>query len=361
MVVLPTGGGKTSVGLSLGLRQLARTSFGVMLWIAPQRELLYQALEACERIWWSGLGPHSLDLKVLGARQDELEIGRHAVVFGTPVSVDRWLRREGYVGEISQVFFDEAHHLGAKFFREVWVGILKGCPRLELAIGLSATPMRGESETFDDMATALDHRLFFPHCLLPNPVNALRRRGVLSKLAAREVKGIPAYARNRDGTSGLGINTLTSDPAYWSACINGVVEARGRVVVYCPNRATGEIFARHLCALGENAEFIDGEDSLDVRLSALERFRDGATRVLVNVGLLLEGVDCPSADCAVVTYPVKSATRLIQIAGRVSRGPVVGGTPSAEVLCADGAVYRFFNESGIDVDYAAQWRTGVAL
>jgi DNA repair protein RadD len=361
MVMLPTGGGKTSVGLSLGLRKLSSQSSGIMLWIAPQRELLYQAVEACQRIWWSGIGPHTLDLRVLGAGRDDSGVARHTVVFGTPVSVDRWLRGAARTTQVSQVFFDEAHHLGAQFFRDVWARILTDCPSLQLAIGLSATPMRGQSETFEDMASALENRLFFPRCLLPNPILALQRRGVLANLTVKKIEGIPSYARNACGASNFGVDALSSDPSYWSACIDGVVATSGRAVVYCPNRSTGEIFSRHLCALGERSEFIDGEDALETRLSALERFRDGETRILVNVGLLLEGVDCPAAQTAVVTFPIRSPTRLIQIAGRVSRGPLAGGTPSAEILCADDAVFRFFSEAGVEVDYEAMWRIGEAL
>lgn len=360
MLVLPTGAGKTSVAIAVALRDLSRLEKGMVLWIAPQRELLQQAIACCERVWWSGEGPHSLDLRVLRGSAESVQVGRHSIVFGTPLTIDRWIERATGVPTFTHVIFDEAHHLGAEVYSEIWERTRSRVKNLRLALGLSATPMRSDTASLETMKRSLDGRLYYPRSLLPEPMAGLRARGVLATLTVRQIDAIPSYARGGSPLTG-GTGMLGADSDYWMACINAVRAAPGRLIVYCPTRPLGELFARHLSAVGDLAEFVDGEDTLDTRIAVFERFRDGGTRVIVNVGLLLEGVDCPSADAAFVLYPVQSPTRLIQIAGRVLRGPAVGGAASASIYCANLSVGRFFREVSSDPDYAGLWETGVAL
>jgi len=360
MLVLPTGAGKTSVAVAIALRDLARRASGLVIWMAPQRELLQQAITCCERVWWSGAGPHSLDLKVLRGGNDRIDLGRHSVVFGTPITISRWLEREEAVGGITHAIFDEAHHLGAASYTSVWERIRTSAVGLRLALGLSATPMRADGTSFETMLRALDGRLMYPRSLSPGPIAALRSRGVLAEVCVRQIEKIPSYARGALLAAG-NVEFLGSDADYWMACIDAVREAPGRLIVYCPTRALGELFSRHLTSIGDHSEFVDGEDALDTRIAVFERFRDGVTRIVVNVGLLLEGVDCPAADGAFVLHPIQSPTRLLQIAGRVMRGPAVGGTLSATIYCADTNAVRFFREISSDPDYAAFWETGIPL
>ncbi len=154
---------------------------------------------------------------------------------------------------------------------------------------------------------------------------------------------------------------MVSDADYWMACIAAAQQERGRVFVFCPTRAAGALFSAHLCSLGESSEFVDGEDDLGTRIAVFERFRDGQTRVLVSVGLLFEGVDCPAAEVAILTYPITSVVRTLQVAGRISRGPAVGGTAEARLRCADPRLVRFFSSQASDIDFAASWRDGIPL
>ncbi len=359
MLALPTGAGKTAVAAATVLQGLAQSMHGLVLWIAPQRELLQQAVAAFERVWWSGSGPNSLGLEVVRPGVN-CQMGRDcSVVFSTPASAARWLAESGRGSRVTHLVFDEAHHLGADFFSAVWDTARVESDQLRLVLGLSATPRRSDGHRAEALEEALDRTLFYPKVLAPSPVQALRSRGVLAALEVLDLPGIPRYAFDANGNAAL--DALVSDPDYWMACIEAARAEAGRVLVYCPTRESGQLFAVHLNALGEQAEFLDGEDSLDVRLAAFERFRDGHTRLLVNVGLLLEGVDCPSADAAVVTYSVGSVNRVLQIAGRVSRGPAVGGGRTARVVCADPRMTKLLRSQAADPDYLAAWTNGVPL
>lgn len=359
MLALPTGGGKTAVAAATVLQGLAQSMRGLVLWIAPQRELLQQALAAFERVWWSGLGPNSLGLEVVRPGVDCRMERDCSVVLSTPASAARWLAEGGRGSQITHLVFDEAHHLGANFFSSVWDAARFESTQLQLVLGLSATPRRLDGHRAEALEEALDRTLFYPKVLAPTPVQALRSRGVLAELQVVDLPGVPWYAFDAQGNAAL--DALVSDPDYWMACIEAARSELGRVLVYCPTRDAGQLFASHLNFLGEHAEFIDGEDPLDVRLAAFERFRDGHTRLLVNVGLLFEGVDCPSADAAVVTYSVGSVNRVLQIAGRVSRGPAVGGGRTARVVCVDPRMTKLLRSQAADPDYLAAWTNGVAL
>lgn len=363
MVIMPTGAGKTSVAAAAVLQDLRELAEGLVLWIAPQKELLHQAYSAFERVWWSGGGPDSVDLRVVRSCNVEQKPGRHSVVFATPATAFRWLIRCSGTAAITHLLFDEAHHLGATGFAELWNSIRSSTPHLRASIGLSATPARSGDSGFDVLSRALDHKLFYPRSLCPDPFGPLRRRGVLAKIEVERMAGIPPYIAfgGRGGSSSVSASILGSDPEYWMACVDAVRRTVGRTLVYCPTRALGELFAQHLLAVGESAEYVDGSDQIDMRIAALERFRDGQTRVLVNVALLLEGVDCPAAECAVITQPVRSEVRLMQIMGRVMRGPAVGGNACSKVVCADPWVVDFCRRAESGLDYVGLWQNGVPL
>jgi superfamily II DNA or RNA helicase len=361
MLTLPTGAGKTAVGAIAALRDLAQLERGVVVWIAPQLELLDQARIAMERAWWTGFGPHSVDLMMLRPGECFVRSQRHSVVFTTPASARKWLTEVENSAAITHLVFDEAHHLGAEVFAETWSFARKRAAKLRLALGLSATPIRHGSSGAETLERSLDGTLFYPKRLAPNPIETLRARGVLSTLAVDTIPGIPRSAFAIDSAGKHHLAPLMSDADYWMACINATREERGRVFVFCPTRAAGALFSSHLCVLGETAEFIDGDDDLGTRIAVFERFRDGKTRIVVSVGLLLEGVDCPAAEAAIVTYPISSLVRALQVAGRISRGPAVGGTSIARLRCADPRLVRFFGSQASDVDFAAAWCDGVPL
>ncbi len=361
MLTLPTGAGKTAVAATAALRDLAQLERGLVVWIAPQLELLDQARIAMERAWWTGFGPHSIDLLMLRPGERFTRTHRHSVVFTTPASARKWIEEAENSSAITHLVFDEAHHLGAEVFSETWNFARQRAAKLRLALGLSATPIRHESLGAETLERSLDGTLFYPKRLAPNPIETLRARGVLSSLCVDTIPGIPRNAFAIDSAGKHHLAPLVSDADYWMSCINATHEERGRVFVFCPTRAAGALFSAHLCALGESSEFIDGEDDFGTRIAVFERFRDGKTRIVVSVGLLLEGVDCPAAEAAIVTYPIASLVRVLQVAGRISRGPAVGGTAVARLRCADPRLVRFFASQASDVDFAAAWRDGVPL
>lgn len=72
-------------------------------------------------------------------------------------------------------------------------------------------------------------------------------------------------------------------------------------------------------AAGIAAEHLDGETPLEARKAILRRVESGATRVLCNVGVAVEGLDIPRVKCIVLARPTKSLARYLQQVGRGRR------------------------------------------
>lgn len=72
--------------------------------------------------------------------------------------------------------------------------------------------------------------------------------------------------------------------------------------------------------------------SRDENARVLQQFRDGAIDVLVNVRMLTEGTDVPSAKTVFLTRQTTSNILLTQMIGRALRGPRFGGTEDAHIV-----------------------------
>lgn len=363
MLMLPTGAGKTSTATQLLLKDMREqgNNDAVTIWIAPQLDLLLQAAETIERVWMAGEGPASLDVRFVTGKSLQVTGGRPTVLMATPISAANFVRAMQVSTAIQYVVFDEAHHLGAERFTDAWSEIVSSAPKLRFALGLSATPMRVDDSSFNELHRALGSRLYFPQRLMPDPVSALIERGVLSHVTVKLLDDVPHYCSDARSSASSVSGALTADSDYWCACISAAQNFGKSLIVYCPDRSTGRLFAGHLRATGIAAEFVDGSDDWGTRIAILERFRDGSTNVLVNVHLLLEGIDAPAAEGALITYRIQSPVRLAQIVGRVMRGTMVGGTATSTILCSDRAVAKAIGDPNSSRDYNAYWSHGIGL
>jgi superfamily II DNA or RNA helicase len=349
LMCLPTGAGKTICAASVALAILRATGRSAphVLWVAQQGELLHQARSSFERLWWNGDGPASLDLEFLDQRRwrSFTKTETPAVGFITAAMLSRIIDGDGLaMVRLQGAVFDEAHHLGAVELSRNWSAVRSRIHGGGLALGISATPDRNEFEDFSRLLAAFDSRLWMPSELMPRPISALRRLGMLATTVTRLVPGVPAYAMAKSGDSRRQVRSGAAwDPERWSAAIRFARDYRGRLAVFAPDTAWGALFARHLRFSGVEAEFVDGDDSPSVRAAVLGRFRDGRTRVLVNAQLFIEGVDIPACDGVLICYPTTSKIRIAQMIGRAMRGPLVGGNEQCEVFCLDPLVLDLVN------------------
>lgn len=90
-------------------------------------------------------------------------------------------------------------------------------------------------------------------------------------------------------------------------------------IVFAVTVPHSQKLAEEFRAAGIAAEHIDGTTPQHVRDAVLRRVAEGRTRVLCNVGVLIEGLDIPRLKCCVLARPTKSLARYLQMTGRVRR------------------------------------------
>ena len=338
LIALPTGSGKTRTAAWLCLRALGAVEreAGTVVWLAPQKELVNQAAEAMQAAWWSGQGPDSLDIRVVRHSRD-LELDpRPTCLFLTP-QMARSVMNVIVNRTVDIAIFDEAHHAAARVFSRVW-NLIRDRTTPRLAIGLSATPTRRDPTENHLLRESFGGVVYCSAGLGVQPVRSLIKRRVLSEPRFQLIPGVPGYARHKGQRDPRTLKELAADPDRWRAVVACISRLeRGQIVVYALDRLHGQAITRHLKAVGVRAEYLDGDTPMGMRTGVLERFRNSETRVLVNVALLIEGVDCPAAEALVLTYPVRQPSRQQQMVGRVLRGPAVGGTDECRVWGFEGS------------------------
>lgn len=349
LVSLPTGGGKTRVGLMAVLKLLAMRKISCVLWLAATKELLDQAASSAEALWLRYYDAPDL-VVVRHYRKVEQRVTWNldsSIHFATPQMVYSRRRRAGIWQNVRLVIFDEAHLLLADTFRasvELVMSVASGAK----ALGLSATPGRSDEREVAELVSLFGGRLITSPTLGKCPVAVLRGRGVLARIEyryvdVREVKGLVIQARAEWSLEGL-IVVLTR-------LIKKLAAKDGRILVFAPSIDTCLLLEDVLNSIGVSAVVVSSRMGDRQRESVLDDFARSRCQVLVNVSVLATGYDCPQVTDVVLARPIESPILFEQIVGRVSRGPRVGGTTI-------GRVWDFFGSCHVHGDSESYERYG---
>lgn len=269
LVVLPTGGGKTTIG-----GELARLNdeHGSTLWLAHRRELLTQA---------------SARLVALGVRRFACRTVQE-------------LLSSGERPNASLVVFDEAPH----FLASEW-GTLPAVYANATRVGLTATPERsdgvGLAGAFDCIVVAATTRELIARGFLV-PCEVVRPARYVSALAAHPVDAWRAHASGR------------------------------RTILFAANVRAGEEYVAGFVACGVRSALITGEMPVGRRDAILDDYRSGRISVLVNVYILTEGFDDPATEVVLLARGCGSAGTYLQMAGRALRPSPATGKSSALLI-----------------------------
>ncbi len=340
LLSLPTGTGKTITAATTVLESIVSVSElnkknVLILWIAPQKELLYQASEAFQSAWWSGIGPSSFDIKIIESAKRIIHITRPTCLLLTPIVAKNIKNKLSK--NIDVLIFDEAHHVAAEVFGQMWHEyVFSADDKPHLSLGLSATPFRNNIDEQRKLENAFDNKLLITRSLGENPIVKLIRDGILSVPKYKKIEGVPKVFIYKQRGDNRTIRNLILNDERWTAiikCIRNNVDKQ--LIVFALDRLHGKFLTKHLKYLNESVEYVDGDTDIRIRYGVFERFRNRETRVIVNVSLMIEGVDCPAAEGVILTYPVSSNIRIQQIIGRVLRGPAIGGTKNSVIYGID--------------------------
>ena len=299
VLVLPTGGGKTTIAGSLILRAVARRQR--VLFLAHRRELIVQAYQ---RLLDMGLAVEQVGIVMANDRR------RRPGAAIQVASIDTLRRRARPLADI--VFVDECHRALAASYREIAVDYPDATH-----LGLTATPYRaagkGLGDAYDELIIVATPRQLISEGYLVEPrvftvppsqrPNLAGIRVARGDYAARELD----EAMNRQALVGNIVE-------HWQRHAGGV-----RTVVFAVSIAHSRHITERFREAGVAAEHLDGVTPTPERDAILARLDRGETLVVSNCGVLCEGWDQPSVKCAILARPTKSTGLYLQQAGRILR------------------------------------------
>jgi len=344
LLVLPTGSGKTFTMVHWLLEQMAHEPHLRVLWIADQQELLEQACRAFERgaaepprdfqrvlrVIHSGAGP------VTGLADNEVDIAcvtqQSIVDRSGSTAVSK--RLTTFLSRPAVVVVDEAHHAVATTYRALLDDVEQVAPRTVM-LGLTATPWpSGQgaiarlTERFPTTVAEVDVLSLVRDQVLARPVIHTISTGENIRLdpderrqiARADFTGEILSRLDRETRNKLIVDKWKASPDQW-----------GKTLVF-----VGTIdHADHLAGAFRERDVACQvlHSGTGLRDEVLAEFRGArGPRVLVSVGMLLEGVDLPDARTAMLARPTRSHVLLRQMVGRVLRGPRAGGEETAHIV-----------------------------
>lgn len=334
MISIPTGGGKTRTALWLYRRLLNKFGQFRMLWVAPSRELVDQAVVSLEELW--GTYRPCPSIQVVTNDIGRIPRSKEAdgvIVFCTTQLASRRLPQIRSFNP-SLLVFDEAHHATARTCRKIISTVCQS--ENAYVVGLSATPGRSDPEESDDLSGIFSGRLIAPRLLGNDPVRSLQQRGVLSQVELRQIELPRAWdaVRVRGGIErSLSLSELACNSARFWAAIDTIclVAKSRRCLVFGASIAHCQAITAVLVARGYRAHVLSHMLEQSKRDSIIAQFRAGSVDVIVNTNILSAGFDLPELEDVVLATPIRSPIYWEQIMGRVSRGPLVGGGRNARV------------------------------
>ncbi len=321
LLSLPTGAGKTRTAMTAVLRLLARREFTHVAWLAPTRELLGQAFETAQSLWWDDFEAPDVDLiraDVLGA----FPIGiAEAVFFATPQMIAARALRPRKLPDFQVIVFDEAHHVPAPTFTRA-VTKLRDVAGGAGVLGLSATPGRSIANETERLTDFFQGRLLWSERLQPNPIRVLQRRGVLSRLNFRRIP-----IANKVTIGGVRLRRFRA----LIDLVARLARREERALVFAETVDLGVAMVTVLRRMSVTAEMISAATPVTEREQVLKQFENGTIRVIVNRSVLAAGYDCPAVRHVVIGTLIRSAVLFEQVVGRASRGPSIGGNARSTV------------------------------
>ena len=305
MMQLPTGGGKTIIAGALLVEWLRNGRKAV--WLTHRKELAEQTcrmltdahISAMTDVNWTpgtdapamSQGVVILMAQTVGRRIEKKEI---------------WDKYEA----TDLMVIDEAHYAAA----EGWEKAMRQWPGR--IVGMTATPWRlSKKEGFNHL---------FSDLLCGPQISELQQNGWLCDAETflpppgeRIIGG--AIGHTGDYTES-GIELANQDHPYVMTA--GALRFWQRrvddrpTIAYAVSVDHAHNLANEFKDAGVPAAVILGDSSRRDRDQAINSFRDGNVKVLINVIVATEGFDLPDASCIVIARPTKSLSLYLQMIGR---------------------------------------------
>lgn len=296
LVVVPTGGGKTTIGGSIIHSSVSNGNR--VLWLAHRKELVDQAFERIsdKRI---GFGIPA-GVIMAGARPTR----RHQVQVA---SIQTLLKRDR--PEAKVVLVDEAHHSVSPSFLTLLDQYSDS-----VVVGLTATPYRLDGRGLGDVYDAIVAPIGIPELQAQGFLTPVRYFGTPKDLEPK-TDDVRTVAGDYD-TKQL-YQKFDKRELYDGVVANYQRFANGtRAIVFNINVEHSLKTVEAFRAAGISAHHVDGETPRAERERILRAFKNAEFDVLCNVNILTEGFDLPAIECVILNRKTKSKALYLQIVGR---------------------------------------------
>lgn len=295
MLQLPTGAGKTHLFTSIAKDFVDN---GYCVWVLVHRkELIDQTINKAQK--------YGLQISVIQADYQFSQFSNFHIA-----SVQTAIRRLEKIPANAKpklIICDEAHHSLANSYKSIY----KEYPEAQI-LGVTATPIRTNGEGFKDLFDIMVKGL---------SVKELIEQGYLvqPKIFAN---AIPFNLGSVKVTAG-DYNEKDLHRAYEENCTYGDLVKNWKerafnklTIVFAINIEHSKKIVETYQNAGIKAEHVDGETPKEQRNAILNRFRNGVTKVVSNVGIITEGFDVPACECIQLVRPTKSLSLYLQMVGR---------------------------------------------
>ncbi|MDC9622116.1 DEAD/DEAH box helicase [Xenorhabdus sp. XENO-7] len=329
MVYAPTGAGKTGLSafitdgfISKGMKVMMICPYLVLINQTAQRFIEYGLPEDEIRYIWRD-----------HPNQDPSKLIQIA-------SADTLIRRD-FPEDINLLVIDEAHLKRKKILEEITrLTSETDCK----VVGLSGTPF----------SPFLGH--YYQKLIKPTTIKELIQRGDLSpyefyaptKPDLSKVKS----ARNDDYGSDYKEDEI-AEIMCGADLVGDVVSSWLKLgenqptICFCVNVSHANFITVEFNRAGVNAEIMTANTPHDERDLIIHRFEQGATKIIVNIGVLVAGFDS-DVRCIIYARPTKSEIRWLQSIGRSLRP--APGKDRAIILDHSGTVHRLGYPDDIEYD-----------
>jgi superfamily II DNA or RNA helicase len=344
-LIMPTGSGKTFTTADWAMREIVNRG-DRMLWIAHRDELLEHAARTLYRSVVHAHRRSQVKIRIVSGshcKAAEIEWDDDIVIASAPALA----RNPESVNSLRQdprlfMVFDEVHHVVAPTFRAIIDQLRMRKQRRFL--GLTATLTRTERSERPELSALCGDRILYDVA----PAELIER-GILarpcfvhvdtgSRIDRALTKKELAHMKEFGDFSPACLNQIARIEQRNRAIVDHYLKHRsryGQTLIFALNVDHAVLLVERMNAVGIKADYVvnkrrDRRDNGEI----LQRFREpeSGLNVLVNVGLLSEGVDCPSIQTVILARPTTSEILLQQMMGRALRGPAVGGTAVAHIV-----------------------------
>ena len=334
LLVLPTGGGKTTIFAYV--TQQASLKNNCVFLLCHRAELVKQISMTLAKfdVNHQVIAPPVIMTQCRNAHY--LEFGKTFIAPSKVYvcSVQTLIKRLDTMPTPDLIVCDEAHHLTPD---STWGKVIQSYPKARV-LPVTATPCR-----LDGKGLGVNQGGLADDIIIGETMDNLIKNGYLSPYRAycppnnidlSSVKKTAGDYNKGQLADAMDKPTITGDAVkHYTKLANGK-----RAIVFCVSVAHAQHVSESFNLCGINSESLDGTMTPEQREATIKRFESGQTLVLTSCDVVSEGFDLPAIEVAILLRPTQSLSLYLQQVGRALR--TFSGKKEAVILDHVGNIKR---------------------